>query len=76
MISIVLCEYKIGSHYVKEHRFYSVDIRNISFKEDDRFRSIYNKRKECALLGVVNNLSFPVHYPIYLENGNVIDKIN
>lgn len=58
MISIVLCEYKIGFHYVKEHRFYSVDLRNIYFKEDDRFR-----KRECNLKLISSTLNrFELNY--------------
>lgn len=72
MISIILSEYKIGEDWILEYQFYYVDLKQVNLSEDIRFKEINGKRKKSILIGVVDDLEFPVKYPIKLEDGNII----
>lgn len=75
MISVVLAEHKINNLWKKEYNFYSVDLTDVEFDNDWRFRAVDEKRKLSILLGTVDELSFPVKYPIVLNNSTLIEKI-
>lgn len=74
MVSIVLSEIKTNDCWKKELNFYDVDLSNVDFTTDWRFRIVEGKRKLSTLLGTIEKLSFPVSYPILLDNNEIINK--
>jgi hypothetical protein len=74
MISIVLVEHLKENIWVKEFNFYHIDLSSIDFSTDYRFKIVDEKRKLSLLLGTINELKFPVTYPIVLNNNTIINK--
>ena len=73
--SVLINEYKNDKgEWEKQYNFFKMDLSETSFDEDWRFNSIPNKRKESVFLGTITDPKFPLDYPIYLDNGKVIDK--
>jgi len=58
-----------------EYNFYNMDLSTIVMSDDWRFNEIPNRRKESIFLGIITDPKFPLEYPIYLDNGKVLDKI-
>jgi hypothetical protein len=60
--------------WIKEHIFYHGDLSKLN-DDDWRIREVPKKRKKSIFLGIVQNLEFPVKYPIQLSNGDLIGEI-
>ena len=77
--SVFLTEHFIEKEKVffwqKSYAFYLGDLSNIKFSDDWRFKQVKDKRKESVFLGF-GNINFPVLFPIILENGFVLNKLN
>ena len=80
MISIVEIEHykynkqnKIGI-WIKSLQIYYVDLSAIDFISDDRFCKIKNKRSQGKLLGLLNEINFPIVFPLVLNNGFTIEN--
>lgn len=53
--------------------FYEGDFSDLHLPSDSRFKEVPGKRKELIFLGICNP-TFPVEYPLELENGAIIDS--
>jgi len=74
--SVLINEYKNDKGiWEKQYNFFKLDLSEINFSDDWRFKAIPNKRKESVFLGNITDPKFPLEYPIYLDNGKVLDKI-
>lgn len=75
VISVVETEYhdkKLGR--VVELQFWQADLTEVDFETDLRFCKVGEKRQQSKFLGLVENLSFPVEYPLILTNGRRISN--
>jgi len=59
----------------REYVFYLGDCTLIYDKKDWRFCKVEGKRNELIFLGVCN-ISFPVKFPLKLDNGKILENIN
>jgi hypothetical protein len=75
VISVVETEYHDKkSGRVVELQFWNSDISAVDFEKDWRFCEVGKKRRQSKFLGLVENLSFPVEYPLILTNGTIISN--
>lgn len=75
--SIFLNTYKVmisedAAAWVSEYNFYEGDLSKINFSLDKRFKLCKKMRHEGVFLGLSNEISFPVNYPIKLINGDYL----
>ena len=59
--------------WVTELRFYQNDISNTDLKTHQDFKCIKGERNEAILLGTAS-LTFPITYPLILDNGIIIQS--
>lgn len=57
-----------------ELNFYEGDLSEIDYSSDWRFNEVPKRRKESVFLGTITNPTFPIEYPLYLDNGKVLDS--
>ncbi|MFL0065366.1 hypothetical protein V3A08_07410 [Tenacibaculum maritimum] len=59
-----------------EYHFYAGKLfEKINIKTDWRTKAVKGKRKEAKFIGYVENLSFPVEYPITTTTGIKIERL-
>lgn len=59
--------------WVTELVFYKGDLSKVDLATDWRFREVKGKRSQLKYLGMCET-SFPVKYPLRLDNGDVINE--
>lgn len=62
----------------KQARFYMGDITGIDVEDKSDLSTLYNKKgnviRKSTYLGLKTDLTFPVEYPLTLDNGTVIEQ--
>ena len=58
--------------WVTELNFYMGDLSEVDFATDWRFKKVENRRSQKKFLGICET-SFPVQYPLRLDNGTIIE---
>jgi len=81
MKSVFLTEHYITdpktshSYWKKGYAIYYDNFTNFPLENDWRFSEVKDKRKLAIFLGTVNNLIFPIKFPLKLNNGLIINEL-
>ena len=55
--------------WIVEYQFWKGDLTNVDFINDWRFCVVNKLRMQVKLLGTKDSISFPIQYPLVLDNG-------
>lgn len=80
MYTIVEANYLIYDSKLKENiikkelQFYNGNLTDVDLSTDTRFKAVKNKRNKSIILGLKDDLKFPIKYPFTCDDNGFIVK--